>query len=69
MKPIVTKIGQTTITAPNGALANGYAVTFMVGTQGPFTLQILATEFTAAEVNKRTAAFAAELAQIPMQGT
>lgn len=68
MKPLVTKITQTSIVGANGAIVAGFNVAFMVGTQGPFSLQIPADQFTAAEVNKRLAAFVAELAQIPMQG-
>lgn len=67
MTPKVSKIVQTTFVDAKGSLVTGYAVTFTVGTQGPFTLTIPQAEFTAAEVNKRTTAFAAELAQIPME--
>lgn len=67
MKPTVTKIVQTNFADAKGNLVFGYSVTFTVGTQGPFTINVSQAEFSAAEVNKRTAAFAAELAQIPME--
>jgi hypothetical protein len=62
----VTRIQEAFLPTVNGTLTRGYNVVFTVGTQGPFTLQISADQFSAAEVNKRTQAFAAELAQIPM---
>jgi len=64
----VTKIVEVFFNSLTGQLLRGYTVTYNVGTQGPFNLQIPAGEFSAAEVIKRTNAFAAELAQLPMAG-
>lgn len=66
--PKVSIVRQTTIQQANGALKAGYAVTFMVGAQGPFTIQVPAEQFTSAEVIKQMEAFAQQLAQLPMQG-
>jgi hypothetical protein len=66
--PLVSKIQEAFLPTTAGTLVRGYNVVFTVGAQGPFTLQIAADQFTAAEVNKRVQAFAAELAQIPMAG-
>ena len=62
----VTDIVEAFFRDSTGKLIRGFTVSYNVGTQGPFTLQIPADQFTAAEVLKRTSAFAAELAQIPM---
>jgi len=68
MKPQVSTIKQATFLDSKNNLIVGYAVTFNVGTQGPFIINIAQTDFSAAEVIKRTEAFAAELNQIPMGG-
>lgn len=66
MKPTVTKIQQTSFVDAKGNFQIGYAVTFMVGKQGPYTINIPQNEFNAATVLQQTQAFANELSQIPM---
>lgn len=67
-KVLVMRIQEAFLPTTAGTLTRGYNVVFSVGSQGPFTLQIAAEQFSAAEVNKRVNAFAAELAQIPIEG-
>jgi hypothetical protein len=67
-KLLVMRIQEAFLPTGAGTLARGFNVVFSVGSQGPFTIQIPAEQFSAAEVNKRTQTFAAELAQIPLEG-
>lgn len=66
MKPLVTRIAQTTFVDTKGNVVTGYAVTFTVGKLGPYVINIPQNEFNAAAVIQQTNAFAGELAQIPM---
>lgn len=66
MKPLVSKITQTNFIDAKGNVTSGFAVVFMVGPHGPFTIDIAQDQFSAAEVLRQTNAFASELAQIPM---
>lgn len=64
MKPQITRITQGTTLSSTGQPLTTYNVQFSVGTHGPFTIQIPATEFTAEQVQKRVNDFAATLTAI-----
>ena len=65
---VVQRVTGSTTISPAGAIIPAYTVTFAVGPDGPFTLTIPASEFTAAAVQQKIAAFAAELGQLPRGG-
>lgn len=50
INPTVVRISQQNTFSQNGVLSLSYLVTFSVGANGPFTVQIPAAEFTAQNV-------------------
>lgn len=63
--PIVTQVRQTSTLNSNNQLVAAYAVQFTVGTDGPFTIDFPAADFTAENVKKRLGEFAQELGNLP----
>lgn len=61
MKPIISKITQTTTIDPNGRAIPGYQVNFSVGTHGPFSMQFSQADFTTQNVQQKLADFAAQI--------
>lgn len=64
MKPTVTRVTQTSVVGIDGKITNLYAVTFTVGSHGPFTLTFSPADFTPANVKTALDAFAQNVAQI-----
>lgn len=63
--PSVQNVTQVATLTTDGKTQFHYNVRFMVGPDGPFTIQIPQAEFTAANVKQKMEAFATEINQLP----
>lgn len=59
--PTVQRITEQTVANVNGQFQTTYTVTFMVGQDGPFTVQIPQPEFNAANVQAKMQTIADEI--------
>lgn len=64
MKPTVTRVTQTSNIGIDGKVIAQFAVTFTVGSHGPFTLTFPPAEFTPANVRAALDTFAQNVTQI-----
>lgn len=60
-QPVIQTIKELTTINTTGQTMRSYNVSFMVGSQGPFTLTIPGSQFNAKEVQARVKTFAAEI--------
>lgn len=66
LAPKVTRVRASPQLLPDGAVQSRMLVEYMVGTHGPFTLTLLAAEFTAARAQQEMEKVAAEIRQLPI---
>lgn len=66
LKPVFQRVQQLNTLQTDGSLQKNYVITFMVGTQGPFTETIPGNEFNAANVQAAMQKIADEINQLPM---
>lgn len=64
LTPKVTKVRASPVLLPDGTVQARMLVEYMVGAHGPFTLTLLAAEFTAARVQQEMEKVAAEIRQL-----
>ena len=65
--PVVSRVTQSSLPTTTGRIETSYAVQFVVGPHGPFTIQVPQSAATADEIKKRLDDFAAMINALPQE--
>lgn len=65
MNPTVINVSERNVLAPNGVVSKAVALTYKVGTYGPFTLVTTQADIASGKAAQEMQQFAASLATLP----